>query len=148
MLGTIGGTTGAALSAAACQRGSEATPTPTLAVTPPPVPAPTPPQAVGPTSIPAASPTPAVGELATDQVFRTNFERDPQSFGFNRDLYCEDDPACFAMLGMFAPDLDVVPDIAERWEPNEDALVWTTYLRKDSYWSNGDPVTAHDYEWS
>lgn len=67
---------------------------------------------------------------------------------FLRDLYCDGDPACFAKLGMFTPDLDVVPDIAERWEPNADASVWTFYLRKNSYWSNGDPVTAHDYEWS
>ncbi|MBO9351075.1 MAG: peptide ABC transporter substrate-binding protein [Thermomicrobium sp.] len=148
IVGAVGGTTGVALAAAACQRAPEATPTPVAAVTPPPVPTPTPPRAVGPTPTTAPAPTPAAGELAADQVFRTNMERDPQSFDFNRDLYCEGDASCFAMLGMFTPDLEVVPDIAERWEPNQDASVWTFYIRKDSYWSNGDPVTARDYEWS
>ncbi|MCS7051081.1 MAG: peptide ABC transporter substrate-binding protein, partial [Thermomicrobium sp.] len=49
IVGAVGGTTGAALAASACQRGPEATPTPVAAVTPPPVPTPTPPRAVGPT---------------------------------------------------------------------------------------------------
>lgn len=40
------------------------------------------------------------------------------------------------------------PGVAERWEPNEDASVWTFYLRDDAYWSNGDPVTAHDFVYS
>ena len=105
IVGAVGGTTGAALAAAACQRAPEATPTPVAAVTPPPVPTPTPPRAVGPTPTTATAPTPAAGELAADQVFRTNMERDPQSFDFNRDLYCEGDASCFAMLGMFTPDL-------------------------------------------
>jgi oligopeptide transport system substrate-binding protein len=40
------------------------------------------------------------------------------------------------------------PGVAERWESNEDASVWTFYLRKDAKWSNGDPVTAHDFVYS
>lgn len=38
----------------------------------------------------------------------------------------------------------VVPGMAERWESNEDKTVWTFYLRP-ALWSNGDPVTAHDF---
>lgn len=37
------------------------------------------------------------------------------------------------------------PGVAKRWESNEDASVWTFYLREDARWSNGDPVTAHDF---
>lgn len=40
------------------------------------------------------------------------------------------------------------PGVAERWEANEDSSVWTFHLRDDAYWSNGDPVTAHDFVYS
>ncbi|MCC5806684.1 MAG: peptide ABC transporter substrate-binding protein [Opitutales bacterium] len=40
------------------------------------------------------------------------------------------------------------PGVAERWEPNEDYSEWTFFLREDALWSNGDPVTAHDFVWS
>ncbi len=38
-----------------------------------------------------------------------------------------------------------VPDLAERWEMNEDNTMTTFYLRKDAVWSNGDAVTAQDF---
>ncbi len=37
------------------------------------------------------------------------------------------------------------PGMAESWESNEDASVWTFHIREDALWSNGDPVTAHDF---
>ncbi|NNE91628.1 MAG: peptide ABC transporter substrate-binding protein [Verrucomicrobiales bacterium] len=40
------------------------------------------------------------------------------------------------------------PGVAERWEPNEDFSVWTFYLREDAKWSNGEPITAHDFAYS
>ncbi len=40
------------------------------------------------------------------------------------------------------------PGVAERWEPTENYKVWTFFLRKDALWSNGDPVTAHDFVYS
>jgi oligopeptide transport system substrate-binding protein len=40
------------------------------------------------------------------------------------------------------------PGVAERWEPNDDASVWTFHLRGDARWSNGDPVTAADFIYS
>jgi oligopeptide transport system substrate-binding protein len=47
----------------------------------------------------------------------------------------------------YHPDDDNLPEagVAERWEPNEDSSEWTFYLREDSVWSNGDPVTSHDF---
>ncbi|TVR76573.1 MAG: peptide ABC transporter substrate-binding protein [Sphaerobacteraceae bacterium] len=87
------------------------------------------------------------GDLAAEQVLRTNFERDPQSQDFNKDLYCGGEMQLFAMLGQFDVELEAVPDIAESWE-TDDAVTWTFHIREDSGWSNGDPVTAHDYEWS
>ncbi|ATC64922.1 peptide ABC transporter substrate-binding protein [Nibricoccus aquaticus] len=38
-----------------------------------------------------------------------------------------------------------VPAAAERWETSPDGLVWTFHLRKAAKWSNGDPLTAHDF---
>ncbi len=37
------------------------------------------------------------------------------------------------------------PGAAERWEVSEDGRTYTFYIREDAYWSNGDPLTAHDY---
>lgn len=37
-----------------------------------------------------------------------------------------------------------IPGVAESWE-NKDFKVWTFHLRKNAKWSNGDPVTAHDF---
>ncbi|MDR0352598.1 MAG: peptide ABC transporter substrate-binding protein [Opitutaceae bacterium] len=37
------------------------------------------------------------------------------------------------------------PAVATRWEVSDDGLTWTFYLRPDARWSNGDPLTAHDF---
>jgi oligopeptide transport system substrate-binding protein len=39
---------------------------------------------------------------------------------------------------------DPIPGMAERWETSDDGLVWTFYLR-EATWSDGAPVTAHDF---
>ena len=58
--------------------------------------------------------------------------------------------AMFEGLVTYHPSQDSVdhPGVAERWEPNDDASEWTFYLRKNAKWSNGDPVTAHDFVYS
>lgn len=40
------------------------------------------------------------------------------------------------------------PAMAESWEQSEDGKTWTFKIRKDAKWSNGDSVTAHDFEYS
>lgn len=45
-------------------------------------------------------------------------------------------------------DGNVTPGMAETWETSEDGLTWTFNLRKGSKWSNGDEVTAKDFEYS
>lgn len=37
------------------------------------------------------------------------------------------------------------PGVAERWESNDDFTEWRFFLRPEARWSNGDPVTAHDF---
>ncbi|MEO6590208.1 MAG: ABC transporter substrate-binding protein [Pyrinomonadaceae bacterium] len=43
---------------------------------------------------------------------------------------------------------DLTPSLAEKWERNADATVWTFYLRKDAKWSDGKPITANDFVYS
>ncbi|MFN0127630.1 MAG: peptide ABC transporter substrate-binding protein [Verrucomicrobiales bacterium] len=48
-----------------------------------------------------------------------------------------------------APEGDgVAPGAAARWESNEALDEWTFHLRPEGRWSNGDPVTAHDFVWA
>lgn len=53
--------------------------------------------------------------------------------------------------GLYAPDpetLRPVPAGAVSSETSPDGRVWTFHLRPQAKWSNGDPVTAHDYVFS
>lgn len=40
---------------------------------------------------------------------------------------------------------EVTGAASESWEISEDGLTWKFNLRKNAKWSNGDPVTAHDF---
>jgi len=37
---------------------------------------------------------------------------------------------------------------AESYEVSEDGITWTFTMRDDIYWSDGTPVTSHDFKWS
>jgi len=160
-VGAAGGTSAIALALAACGSSSKNTPAASAASTTgggagtaaPTTAAPTTAStaATGSPSgttaaVASATSGPAV-TLAKDQIFTINFAVEPNSFDFNKDLYCEGNAIVFAQLCQFDSNYAVQPDIAEKWEANADASVWTFHLR-DSKWSNGDPVTAHDYEYS
>ena len=41
-----------------------------------------------------------------------------------------------------------LPGVAESWETSADGLTWTFRLRAGERWSNGDPLTAHDFVFS
>lgn len=43
---------------------------------------------------------------------------------------------------------EIVPAMAESWDISEGGLTYTFYLREDIQWSNGDPVTAADFEYA
>lgn len=45
-------------------------------------------------------------------------------------------------------DYELVPAAADRWESSEDGKTWTFHLRKEAKWSDGRPVTAHDFEYT
>ena len=54
------------------------------------------------------------------------------------------------MEGLVRVDInnELTPGMAESWEKSEDAKTWTFKIRKDAKWSNGDPVTAKDFEFA
>jgi len=87
-------------------------------------------------------------ELASSQVLRMRLldsipSLDPQvmedvvGFAFARDLF----------EGLLNQDADgnLVPGVAKSWEANAANDVYTFHLRDNAKWSNGDPVTAHDF---
>lgn len=44
--------------------------------------------------------------------------------------------------------LEPLPGMAESWEISEDGLTYTFNIRRGAQWTNGDPVTAHDFVFS
>ena len=44
--------------------------------------------------------------------------------------------------------LEPEPGMAESWEISDDKKTYTFHLRKDAKWSNGEPLTAHDFQYS
>ncbi|MFN8439457.1 MAG: ABC transporter substrate-binding protein [Caldilineaceae bacterium] len=99
---------------------------------------------------------PAAAEEATagtpvvdaEQVFRSPTDTEPASHDFNKDLYCGGNSSLFAGLTRFDTDYIPQPYVAEKWSLNETGDVYTVSLKPGQKWSNGDPVTAHDFEWS
>ncbi|WP_235993041.1 peptide ABC transporter substrate-binding protein [Heyndrickxia sporothermodurans] len=54
----------------------------------------------------------------------------------------------FEGLTKKTPEGKIVEGMAEKWETSEDGLTWTFHLRDGIKWSNGDPVTAEDFEYA
>lgn len=44
--------------------------------------------------------------------------------------------------------LEYIPNMAESYAISEDGLTFTFHLRKNMNWSDGQPITAHDFEWT
>ena len=44
--------------------------------------------------------------------------------------------------------LEFEPYAAESYEISDDGLTFTFKLREDMKWSDGEPITAHDYQWT
>jgi oligopeptide transport system substrate-binding protein len=52
------------------------------------------------------------------------------------------------LVGRNPATLAAEPGVAESWKSSPDGKTLTFTLRADARWSNGDPLTAHDFEWS
>ena len=120
------------------------------------------PQSAAPTSIPVqtAPPTPAP-QVAKSE---TAMERDKPVGGTMRRLFSDpptldphktsDTTSAFVVGEVFTglvalnTDLQIVPDLAERWEISDDGLVYTFHLLPDATFADGKPVTAQDFVYS
>ena len=55
----------------------------------------------------------------------------------------------FEGLASYHPETaEPIPGVATHWTPSADAKQWTFHLRPEAKWSDGSPVTAHDFVWS
>ncbi|MGA0126409.1 MAG: ABC transporter substrate-binding protein, partial [bacterium] len=43
---------------------------------------------------------------------------------------------------------EVIPELATKWSASADSRTYTFEMRKDVFWSDGVPVTAHDIEYA
>ena len=85
------------------------------------------------------------------QVLRVNIGNEPPSLdpGLATDVTSANVlNALMDPLVKLGPDLQPVPSLAESWDVSEDGKTVTFHLRTDGKWTNGDPVTAHDFEYS
>ena len=92
-----------------------------------------------------------VEEPAAEKVLRTNNSSEPGSLdpplaqGTHESWILDH---TFEGLMKVDPDLKIVPGMAEDYEISDDNLTYTFTLRDGIKWSNGDPVTAHDFEFA
>lgn len=92
-------------------------------------------------------------EGAKSKIFLVNNKAEPRFLDLQR---CNSVTEHHIMLALYQglvgeskeSDKDVEPGAAERWEANPDKSVWTFHLRQNGKWSDGAPITAHDFVWS
>lgn len=91
-------------------------------------------------------PDPSV--LADDQVLIRGNGEEPQTLDPH---LAEGVPASNILRDLFegltteAPDGEIIPGVASRWNISRDGLTYTFYLRRNGAWSNGDAITAEDF---
>jgi ABC-type oligopeptide transport system substrate-binding subunit len=95
--------------------------------------------------------TGAAGTPAAEQVITVNWGIEPPSLdpGLATDVTSGN-----ILLNIMDPlvrldkDLNPVPSAAKSFDTSKDGKTVTFVLRDDLKWTNGDPVTAHDFEYS
>ena len=98
-----------------------------------------------------AAKVPEGTQLAETQNIVINNGSEPQSFDPHKTEGVPESEVAYQLFeGLVSMDSDgnLIPGVAERWENTPDYKTWTFHLRKDAKWSNGDPVTAHDFVFS
>lgn len=89
-------------------------------------------------------------ELAARQVLRLGNGAEPPTLDPHR---AEGVPESNILRDLYegltseAPDGTIVPGSADSWTVSADGLRYLFSIRADARWSNGDPVTAYDFEY-
>ncbi|MCI0526792.1 MAG: ABC transporter substrate-binding protein, partial [Nitrospira sp.] len=52
------------------------------------------------------------------------------------------------LLRLHEDTLEYIPNMAESYTISDDGLTFTFKLREDMKWSDGQPITAHDFKWT
>jgi ABC-type oligopeptide transport system substrate-binding subunit len=91
------------------------------------------------------------GAAAAEQTITVNWGTEPPSLDPG---LASDTTSANILLNIMDPlvkldaDLNPVPNVAESWQETLDGKRITFKLRPDATWTNGDPVTAQDFEWA
>ncbi|HEY3316292.1 MAG TPA: ABC transporter substrate-binding protein, partial [Bacillota bacterium] len=100
----------------------------------------------------AKKPAQVTGDVATDQTLRYNLGvAEPETLDPHlQSGVSEFNVASQMYEGLTRMDANntPIPGVAEKWDPSADGKSYTFHLRKNAKWTNGDPVTAKDFEWS
>ncbi len=102
-------------------------------------------------SVFAAPAKKAAPQLAKVQELRYNLASEPAAVDPARStgvIEANVEFAAFEGLTRIGPNDVPIAGTAERWEVSKDQMSYTFYLRKNAKWSNGDPVTAQDFEYA
>lgn len=62
--------------------------------------------------------------------------------------YGSGDKRVFSGLVSFDPQLNLTPDLAEKWDVSPDGMIYTFHLRQNAKFHNGRDVTAEDVKYS
>jgi ABC-type oligopeptide transport system substrate-binding subunit/transcriptional regulator with XRE-family HTH domain len=93
--------------------------------------------------LPARSPTRAAAPHPLRLLWQDPPSLDPTLGGYN--LTAPVANQLFSGLVSFGPENEILPDVAYRWEISADGRDYLFHLRDDVFWSDGRPVTAHDF---
>jgi oligopeptide transport system substrate-binding protein len=101
------------------------------------------------TTPPASSPT------SRPRVLRINMPLNRGDVGAAADPGCSGayhsylvNSLMFSALVYLDEGLQPTSDLAASWQPSDDGVVWRFTLRPDLRWSDGQSITAHDFEWA
>lgn len=95
-----------------------------------------------------AAEVPTGVKLAKDQSFIRGIGAEPSSLDPQK---VEGTPGGYVVRDLFEglvtedPYGKIIPGQAESWTMSKDQKVYTFKIRDNANWSNGDPVTAHDF---
>ena len=102
--------------------------------------------------IQACSPPSNVESALNDQILHFGLGAEPQHLDPHLATSVAAHNILSALLeGLVSEDpktLEPLPGAAEGWKRSEDGRTYLFFLRKEAKWSNGDPVTAHDFVYS